>query len=277
MSALPPTSRAVATLARHGEGMAQRDRRTLPEETPVAIVYNGTTQAVMMATPADLEDFATGFALSDHAITACGQIRELEIVPQEAGIEARLWFDEERTAAIEARRRHMAGPVGCGLCGIDSLAEALHPIAPLGEIDLRLAPGDLPRALDALRDRQPLHDETHAVHAAGLFQPFDGIRLAREDVGRHNALDKLLGAMARQEIAGKAGAIALTSRISVDLVQKCAVARVPVLIAVSAPTAHAVRLAEAAGITLASVGRRNRIDVFTHADRIETGAVTHVA
>lgn len=273
MSGLPPVSRWVRTESASGQG----SRRALPEETPVAIVYNGTTQAVMMATPSDLEDFALGFALTDHAITDAAQVREMEIVPQPEGIEARLWFDEDRSAAIAARRRHMAGPVGCGLCGLDSLAAALPPVAPLAPGGARLALRDLARAPAELARHQPLHDETHATHAAGFFRPGRGIVLAREDVGRHNALDKLLGAMARDGIDGAAGALVMTSRISVDLVQKCALGRMPVLVAVSAPTAHAVRLAEAAGLTLVSVGRRGQPEIFTHPDRLDPGAMPHVA
>jgi FdhD protein len=273
MSALPPVSRKLHVTA----GSGRTSMRTLPEETPVAIVYNGTTQAVMMATPGDLEDFAIGFALSDHAIAHASEVHELEIVPQSQGIEARLWLDEARSAAIEARRRHMAGPVGCGLCGIDSLGEALHPITPLAAGTLRLTAKDLERAPAELRDLQPLHDETHAVHAAGFYRPGEGVVLAREDVGRHNAFDKLLGAMARASVDGSAGAFVVTARISVDLVQKCAVGRVPIMISVSSPTAHAVRLAEAAGITLARTGRDGRSDIFSHPDRITPGAETHVA
>ncbi len=278
MSAAPPPSRTVQTLSlRKGEALGLSDTRVLPEETPVAIIYNGSTQAVMMATPADLEDFAIGFALADHAVTNLGQIRELEIVAQETGIEARLWLDEKRSDAVAARRRRMAGPVGCGLCGIDSLSEALHPITPLAGDNAQFAAKDLERALDALRSHQPLHDQTHAVHAVGLFGDSGAIYLAREDVGRHNAFDKLVGAMGRSGLSGISRGIAITSRISVDLVQKCAVARVPLLASVSSPTALAVQLAEAAGITLATLGRGGRIDIFTHMNRITTGARTHVA
>lgn len=278
MSAAPPPFRTIQTLSlRKGEASGLSDTRVLPEETPVAIVYNGSTQAVMMATPADLEDFAIGFALADHAVTNSGQIRELEIVPQETGLEARLWLDEERSEAVAARRRRMAGPVGCGLCGIDSLSEALHPIAPLAGDDVQIAAKDLERALDALRSHQPLHDQTHAVHAVGLFDDSGAIHLAREDIGRHNAFDKLVGAMARAGLSGSIHGIALTSRISVDLVQKCAVARVPLLASVSAPTALAVQFAAAAGITLATLGRGGRIDIFTHMNRITTGVRIHVA
>jgi FdhD protein len=240
--------------------------RTLPEETPVAFVYNGTTQAVMMATPADLRDFATGFTLTEGLATL-PDLGEIEIVEHAHGIECRLWLPIDREQSLAARRRHMAGPVGCGLCGIDSLDAAIRPLPPLSETRLTLAPADITLALDELRDWQPLHDETRATHAAGFYVPGQGILMAREDVGRHNALDKLIGALARAGIDPASGAIALTSRISVEMVQKTVMAGCPVLLAVSSPTAHAVRLAQGAGLTLVSRAR-GETAVFTHPHRI---------
>ena len=245
--------------------------RSLPEEWPVALVYDGSTQAVMMASPADLEDFALGFSLTEGLIESVDQIEDFELVEHATGSEARFWLAAERGDALQSRRRSMAGPVGCGLCGIDSLEQAIRPL-PRVESDLRLDQVELAQATDALRAHQPLHDQTHAVHAAGFLRPGEGIVLAREDVGRHNALDKLIGAMARQGIDPRAGAIVMTSRLSVELVQKCAMAGCSVLIAVSAPTAHAVRLAEGAGITLAAFARSGGFDLYSHPDRIQTGA-----
>jgi len=265
MTAVSDQSRTVSTISHAAQATAAR--RTLPEETPVALVYNGATHAVMMATQADLLDFATGFALSEGVIDRAADLGEVEILHHAAGIEARAWLPEERAAALTARRRMMTGPVGCGLCGIDSLAQALRPLAPLAQGGARLTPAEVTLALDELRDWQPLHDETRATHAAGFYRPGQGIVMAREDVGRHNALDKLTGALARAGIDPGEGAIVLTSRISVDMVQKCVTARCPVLLAVSSPTAHAVRLAEAAGLTLASTAR-GETHVFSHPDRI---------
>ncbi len=266
MTGLGLVSQRVQTVAL-GHGA---DSRVLPEEMPVAIVYNGTTQAVMMATPGDLVDFAVGFSLSEHIVTAATDLGDIEIIEHAAGIEAQIWLPEHFESALSGRRRAMTGPVGCGLCGIDSLAEALRPIAPLPASPLTLTPADCTLALDELRGWQPLHDETRAVHAAGFYVPGQGIIMAREDVGRHNALDKLIGAMARAGIDGATGAIALTSRISVEMVQKCAVAGSPVLLAVSSPTAHAVRLAEGANITLVSLARGSA-HVFSHPSRIQNG------
>jgi len=242
--------------------------RVLPEEVPVAMVYNGSTYAVMMATPGDLVDFATGFALSEHIVSTAVELGEVEVMRHGAGIEARVWLSAEEAEALSARRRMMTGPVGCGLCGIDSLEQALRPITPLPTNSLSMTPTDVTLALDELRGWQPLHDQTRAVHAAGFYVPGQGIVMAREDVGRHNALDKLIGALARAGIDGASGAIALTSRISVDMVQKCAVAGAPVLLSVSSPTAHAVELAAGAGITLVSIAR-GATHVFSHPDRIK--------
>jgi FdhD protein len=231
-------------------GRTAEAHRALAEEVPVALVYNGTTQAVMMATPEALEDFALGFSVTEGIVEDAGQIESLEIVEHGAGFEARMWLAEPRAAALAARRRAMTGPVGCGLCGIDSLAEALRPVPPVADTPLALPAEEVGAAMAALRAAQVLHDRTHAAHAAGFWVPGAGLLALREDVGRHNALDKLAGALLGAGIDPASGAALLTSRVSVDLVQKCATLGVPVLIAVSAPTAHAVRLAAEAGSPL---------------------------
>ncbi len=248
--------------------------RSLPEETPVAVTVNGTTQAVMMCSPADLEDFATGFAFTEGFATP-DQIDSIEIIETDAGIEARLWVPDAVAETLGDRRRAMMGPVGCGLCGIDSLEQALRDLPVLGQggsIGLAQAA----KAPEALRAHQPLHDLTHAVHAAGLLSPGGKIVLAREDVGRHNALDKLIGACLRAGHDMSQGAIVLTSRISVEMVQKTVLSGCPILIAVSAPTAHAVRLAEAANLTIAAFAREGRLETFTHPTRIDRSQ-THAA
>jgi len=257
-------------LAHRTEGT--RDiHRALPEEVPVALVFNGTTQAVMMATPVDLADFALGFALTEGIITDPAQVEEFEMVDHANGIETRFWLSDDRAQALAKRRRTMAGPVGCGLCGIDSLEQALRSV-PHVMTDLRLSASDVARATDGLRNDQSLHDLTRATHAAGFLLPGSGVVLAREDVGRHNALDKLIGAIVKQGIDPTQGAAVMTSRLSVELVQKCALAGIPALIAVSAPTGAAVRLAEEAGITLAAFARGGGFDLFSHPQRINDEA-----
>ncbi len=246
--------------------------RSLPEETPIAMVFDGTTAAVMMATPDDLADFAMGFALTEGFITHSRDVTEFEIVPHEQGIEARFWLKGDRAQAVKARRRNMLGPVGCGLCGIDSLDQAIRSLPVLEPGASAISHCDVARGADALRAHQPLHDLTRAVHAAGFLLPGGAIALSREDVGRHNALDKLIGAMAHQGIDPRGGAIVLTSRISVEMVQKTVIAGCPVLIAVSAPTAHALRLAKGAGLTLAAFAREGGFDIYSHPERLQTGA-----
>jgi len=245
--------------------------RALPQEVPVALVFNGETQAVMMASPADLQDFAVGFAMGEGIVTTPAQIQEIEIVEHDQGIEARMLLAEDASEALRARRRAMTGPVGCGLCGIDSLDQAVRDL-PRVTSPLRLSQEAIAQASEALRDFQPLHDQTHAAHAAGFLLPDQGIVLAREDVGRHNALDKLIGALMRGQHAPDTGAMVLTSRVSVELIQKAAFVGCPVLIAVSAPTALAVRCAEMAGITLVAFARGGGFDVYSHPERIKIGA-----
>jgi len=262
-------SRSIFARALGPEG-AREIARSLPEEVAVAVTCNGTTQAVMMCTPADLEDFAVGFAFTE-GYARPGQIERVEILEVEQGIEARLWIAEEAAEALGARRRAMLGPVGCGLCGIESLEQALRAL-PRVTAEARLGPAEAAGAAEALRAHQPLHDLTHAVHAAGFFVPDRGIVLVREDVGRHNALDKLIGAALRAEIDPAWGAVVITSRVSVEMVQKTVLAGCSILIAVSAPTAQALRLAEEAGLTVAAFARDGRLEVFTHPQRIMEGA-----
>lgn len=239
--------------------------RDLPSEVAVALSFNGTTQAVMMASPADLTDFAYGFALTEGIATA-EQIDSVTIVETPLGIDVQIWVTAEAEARLAARRRTMIGPVGCGLCGIDSLEQAMRLVAPV-TADFTMSPDQIMAAIAALPAAQPLHDTTRAVHAAGFWQ--NGLVASREDVGRHNALDKLIGSRVRDFTHHSAGAILLTSRVSIDMVQKVAAFGAPILIAVSAPTAHAVTLADQAGITLIALARPDGFQAFTHTDRIQ--------
>jgi FdhD protein len=257
-------------------GRWESGSRALPAEVPVALVYNGTTQAVMMATPARLEDFATGFSATEQIITDLSEIREIDIVESDKGIELRIWLGAGAEARFQARRRAQVGPVGCGLCGIDSLAEALRGL-PHVTSSLRLHPQDIADAMSALSLHQALHDATRAAHAAGFFVPGQGMTQAAEDVGRHNALDKLAGAILRSGADAATGILVITSRVSVDMVQKAAVIGAPVLVAASAPTALAVEQAEAAGVTLIAIARGADFEVFTHPDRLSQGPHADVA
>lgn len=257
-------------------GRWESGQRAVPAEVPVAIVYNGTTQAVMMATPSALEDFAAGFSLTEGIIAGLSEIRETEIVALDQGIELRMWLAPEAEARFQARRRAQVGPVGCGLCGIDSLNEALRSLPKLSS-PLHLVPADTEAAMKGLMRHQALNDVTRAAHAAGFYLPGLGVVLAREDVGRHNALDKLAGAMARADFSAGLGALVITSRVSVDMVQKAAMIGAPVLMAASAPTALAITEAEAAGITLVGILRGADFEVFTHPERFDPKEAVDVA
>ncbi len=243
-------------------GSAQGER-AIPEETAIAFTYNTASYAVMMATPQDLEDFAIGFSLTEGVISSLDAIEEIDIVEEEMGVELRVWLKARDATEFLGRRRKMAGPTGCGLCGVESLVEAMRPPPTVGEGRV-FTPDQLMSAVESLFPLQVLNQETRAVHAAGFWEPERGLVAVREDVGRHNALDKLAGALARDGATARSGLVVLTSRVSVEMVQKSAAIGAPVIVAVSAPTALAVRMAEACGMTLVAIARKDGFEVFTH-------------
>ncbi|WP_374380862.1 formate dehydrogenase accessory sulfurtransferase FdhD [Dongia sp.] len=239
----------------------------LAEEVPVALVYNGISHAVMMASPADLEDFALGFSLSEGIIAGSNEIRDIETVTHEKGIEVKIELASERFHQLKERRRTIAGRTGCGLCGLDSL-DAVARDLPVVTAATQVSLGAIDKALHALSPAQVMNAKAHALHAAA-FADIDGnLLLVREDVGRHNALDKLIGALMAKKIDTTSGFGLITSRCSVEMVQKAAIAGLPLLVSVSAPTAMAVRVADEAGITLLALARRDSALSLTHPNRI---------
>lgn len=271
----PPVTSAGRLLIRTS-GTASAPRN-VPEETPVALSYAGTTHAVMMATPADLQDFAYGFTLTEGIIQSPSEIESIEIEEAGPGVDIQIRLKDTANTRFEARRRRLAGPVGCGLCGIESIDEAMRSVPEVASPGLSLSEQDIVQSVRLLAKQQPFHAETGAVHAAGFYVPEKGIVAAREDVGRHNALDKLAGALARAGVAGNTGAVVVTSRVSVEMVQKAAAIGSPFIIAVSAPTALAISTAEAAGMTLVALVRGDEFDIFTHPERITIGVTRDVA
>ena len=256
-------ARCVSRTRWRQEGV-ETGNRTVAEETPVAIVHNGSTTAVLMATPSDVEELAIGFTLTE-GLAELDEIVSVELAEHADGAEARVWLAAAAGARLAQRRRRMVGPTGCGLCGVESLEAAARAVRPVSA-SLRVCATDLLQGMADLNAAQVLGSATRAVHAAGFW--VDGhLQLVREDVGRHNALDKLVGGLARGAMSTE-GLILLTSRVSVEMVQKTAAAGAPVLCAVSAPTALAIRTAEAAGVTLVAVCRADGFEVFSHPGRI---------
>jgi FdhD protein len=271
----PPIT-STSRIARRSGG-TKAAARMVPEETPVALSFAGTTHAVMMATPADLSDFALGFSLTEGIISSADEIDMIHVEDAGAGIDIQIRLKDAANRRFEARRRRLAGPVGCGLCGIESIDEAMRAVPNVDGATLTLSANDITQSVRLLSKQQPLHGETGAVHAAGFYVPGKGIVAAREDVGRHNALDKLAGALATSGVDGASGAVVVTSRVSVEMVQKTAAIGSGFIIAVSAPTALAIRTAEEAGITLIALVRGDEFDIFTRPDRISSGASADVA
>ncbi len=250
-----------------GEDGAREGAVPVAEEVPVAFVYNGRPHVVMMATPSNLEEFGIGFTLSEEIVRSAGEIRQVDAIRYSQGIELQLTVDPAVAERLAARGRQLAGRTGCGLCGVQTIDEALRETPPVnGSAPLDVE--SLWRAEAELAGRQEYNRSTGSMHAAA-WATFDGtIRVAREDVGRHNALDKVIGALARSGTDPSDGFVVMTSRASYELVQKAAVAGIPILAAVSRPTGLAIRLADAAGLTLIGLLRGRTANVYAHSERV---------
>ena len=263
-------SREVA-VERWKRGSIEHTTDLVAEEVPVALVYHDVPHVVMLATPADLEDYAVGFTLSEGLVERADEIRGVEVVAGEASVDVKITVAWERFAQLLQRRRNLTGRTGCGLCGAESAADAIRECPPV-PAGLSVSTAELHAAIAQLAARQPINARTGSVHAAAWVVPGEGIQLVREDVGRHNALDKTIGALvrARADLAG--GYMLITSRASYEMVQKCATVGIALLVALSAPTAFAVRLAERCGLTLVAFARADQHVVYAHPERLREAA-----
>lgn len=259
--ALPFYSETALRIRNSPAGGNDSLKRDIAGETPVSITYNGLAYAVMMATPVALDDFAAGFSLTQGAIASIDEISGIDIHETPLGFVARIQIPPERYSVLVGRRRNVVGQTGCGMCGIIELEKALLPLIPVG------APPSLDAsivfaALASMRTHQPLHEATGAMHGAAFFDADGKLVMIREDVGRHNAFDKLIGAMLKTGDDPAGGFAVLTSRCSYELVEKAVIARIPVLVTVSAPTSLAVERARQGGLTLISLARPDSALVF---------------
>lgn len=263
--AVDPTSVATDTqftVHRYRQGAWQTATDDLAEEVPVALEFNGISHVVMLATPADIEDFALGFALSEGILVQRSECYGIDVSATTLGVTAHLEISSRAFMGLKERRRNLTGRTGCGLCGTESLDQVLRAL-PAPPARLQVSHDALSAAHQSLSAHQALNARTGAVHGAAWCSPSGEIRLMREDVGRHNALDKLIGALARDGIAFDGGFVLMTSRASVEIVQKAAQVGIPMVAAVSAATGLAVRTAAAAGITLAGFVRGEQCVVYT--------------
>lgn len=241
----------------------------ITEEVPVAMIYNDTPFAVMMVTPLDLEDFALGFSLSEGLVSEQSELTSIEVRPRLEGIELAM---QVTSTAVEQHAGHggerlLPGRSGCGLCGARMLEDAVRHPAPVGD-GPDIEPAALQRALDALPALQPINAATGSIHAAAWADVDGRIAMVREDVGRHNALDKLIGAMVKTHIDPAQGFLVVTSRASYEMVTKAASAGIRLMAAISAPTALAIHLAETTRLTLIGFARQDSYVVYTHPQRL---------
>lgn len=277
-----PLTEVSVTRWRNGELSTVQDK--VAEEVPIAFVFNGVSHAVMLATPLDLEDFALGFSLSEGILRDKSDLYDIEVVKQAQGIELRLDIATECFVKLKERRRNLVGRTGCGICGAESLEQALRlpqmDILNKNVISKPLSASHIQAAFHAIQSKQVLQQATGATHACAWVNAQGEVDLLREDVGRHNAMDKLIGALARQENNRQEnkepkrpnqqeGFVLTSSRASVEMVQKVASAGIQVLAAISAPTGLAIRVAEMYGVTLIGFLRDQQFVIYTHQHRVK--------
>jgi FdhD protein len=253
---------------RWAQGALSAATDLVAEEVPVALVYHDVPHVVMLATPADLEDYGVGFTLSEGLVERKEEIRGVEVTRGAGVADVHITVAWERFSQLLQRRRNLAGRTGCGLCGAETAQDAIREVAPV-PAGITLTAQQMHAAIEELGTRQPINARTGSVHAAAWVSAEHGVQLVREDVGRHNALDKTIGALARMNADFGSGYMLITSRASYEMVQKCATVGVSLLVALSAPTAFAVRMAQQTGLTLVAFARRDRHVVYAHPQRLK--------
>ena len=256
-------------------GTTQSESDQIAIEVPIALEYNGLSHAVMLATPCDLEDLAYGFSYTEGIIRKAGDIYDIDIVEKDEGIVLHIEIASACVQQLKLRRRQIAGRTGCGLCGIDSLSEVRRSLDPVVRTAEPLPYDAMLAAARNLFNRQSLHQVTGATHAAGWADNAGEIITVREDVGRHNALDKLIGTMLRTDIDPNTGLAMISSRASFEMVQKAAAAGISIIAAVSAPTSYAIRVADELNVLLAGFVRDTRFTLYTHAQHLSQHKETH--
>jgi len=267
LSAGADTLKQVSVL-RCRDGAVSDSQDWLAVELPVGLEYNGISHAVMLASPADLEDFALGFSLSEGIVASSSEFYGCEVEQRDEGRLVHIEIASERFAALKQRRRNLAGRTGCGLCGTEALEQVARELAPV--LNARaVAPSVLVAGMRAMQLRQPLQQHSGATHAAAWIDEAGQVACVREDVGRHNALDKLIGALAKQKADFSRGALLLTSRASYEMVQKAATMGIGTIAAISAPTSFAVELADRYGVALIGFMRDTSYVVYTHSERFK--------
>jgi FdhD protein len=259
---------AEVTVERWLQGATTHTSDQVAEEVPVALIYHNVPHVVMLATPADFEDYAVGFTLSEGLVAHPDEIREVDVTAGADAVDVRITVAWDRFTELLHRRRNLTGRTGCGLCGAETAEDAIREVAQVGP-GITVGTEDLHAAIEQLGALQPINARTGSVHAAAWVCPGKGIQLVREDVGRHNALDKAIGALVRCKTDLASGYMLITSRASYEMVQKCATVGISFLAALSAPTAFAVRLARKTGLTLVAFARRDRHVVYAHPERLK--------
>ncbi|MFJ5445815.1 formate dehydrogenase accessory sulfurtransferase FdhD [Methylobacillus methanolivorans] len=258
---------SCVTVLKYEHGELQERQDQVAEEVPIAMIYNGISHAVMLATPDDLTDFALGFSLCEGILSSPQDLYGVDIVERVNGIELQMEISTERFVHLKERRRSMAGRTGCGLCGSESLDQAIRVPRKIQATEITFDAAAIYRAQRELQAQQALQGRTGATHATAWADREGQVLLVREDVGRHNALDKLIGALAEQALP-RDGFVLTSSRASYEMVQKAASADIPMLVAISAPTGLAIRMAQGCGLTLVGFARKEQHVVYSVAERL---------